>query len=247
VGARLFLSLLALLVTTQAPRAGELTPITGAIFHTAPYGYFDKSGNPAGFAFEIFGAIAKELNRPFQPRVVPFARMLEELKRGRVDIGWLYRSPISEQFAIPVSPIKWNLRNIILPRKGIDLASMHDLENLNIAWPRGAKFGAEFDQNETFNRLEVKDYETAMRLLRGGRTDAVVGSEPALMFIAQKLEMEKGKHLGEPFVINSKQAWIHMSKQTAAKENLEKWKSAVKRIHTSGALTDILNRLKLPK
>lgn len=247
VGTRLLLLLLALLVVTTAPQANELKPITGAVFHSVPYGYFDDAGNPAGFAYELFEAIAKELDRPSRPRVVPFARMLEDLKHGRADIGWFYRSAISEQVAIPVAPIEWDLNNIILPRKDLNLTSIRDLENLNIAWPRGARLGKDFDQNVTFTKQDVRDYETAMRLLKGGRTDAVAGSEPALMFIAHNLEMEKGNHFGDPLVLNTKQAWIHMSKQAAAKENLETWKSAVERIHTSGTLAGILDRLGLSK
>lgn len=97
---------LALLLTTGMAFSGinpekttGKTVVYGGDYDYPPFEYLDKNGNPAGFNIEIIKAIAEEAGWDVYFRTEPWGTILQDFKKGKIDIISMFYSREREAFA----------------------------------------------------------------------------------------------------------------------------------------------------
>lgn len=238
IPATIFLVILTAFIS--GPVNCQAQALKAAIFDIAPWGYLDKDGKIGGIQFELIRAIAKEMGEDIDIQLVPYKRMIENLETGAADFAIFYRSRKSEKSCEPLA--NWGkLDIIVIGRAGTNLRSYQDLKPLEIAVRLGGFFEPHFDTDSTLNKLTVDNYSHGIKLLMAKRADAVIGTRATLYYEFQKQGVALDE-LGEPFVINSKEDWLHFSRKSVHQEKKENLTQAVNKLVKSGTFDQIFSK-----
>jgi polar amino acid transport system substrate-binding protein len=162
------------LARTQMPPTGEChTLIVSADPEFPPFAWYDGS-QLRGAGVEVVTQALTHLHVPFEVRYVgPFARLLEEAKRGNVDIiAELKQTPEREPFiAFSKTPIFANPSAVFVNAESpLSFSSRDDLVSLHGGVTHGTRFGDDFDAflsarlhteeapgiKENFAKLQIK-------------------------------------------------------------------------------------------
>lgn len=206
-----------------------------------PFGFVAEDGQKTGMLYEMGNQIAQESGFSYENRIVPFARLIEDLTTGRADMGIFLHSKENEKSAVKVANI-FTLKNIIIGLKGTAFKSLNDLHGKTVATVRGAIYDEAFTADTAILKYETNNYQQSLRMLVHKRLDAVIGPEIGLMFTA-KMSEYPGESFGEPFVINTKEAWLQFSIKTAEenKDKIEALKAAAEKLLQNGTVSAVMN------
>lgn len=162
---------LALLLSLAFPVAGRELLLVGPPWPP----YLDDTDSHKGFATEIVEAALKASGYDnITVRLQPWRRVMWNARNqaadGLVGIWHTKEREALVAFSQPyfLSPI------VALLPAGTDLAPRHvnDLAGLRIAYREGARFGADFDQADTLNKLPVGTISNVVQMVAKGRVDA---------------------------------------------------------------------------
>ena len=198
-----------------------------------PLGFVTEDGQNTGLLYEISNRIAEETGLSYTNQIVPFARMIAELERGDADFSIFFRSAKNDQISIPVATLL-SLKNIVIGLKGTQFDSLESLHGKLVARVRGAIYDDAFNQDDAIKKFDTIDYAQGITMLMNKRVDACIGPEIGLLFTAKQLGYAR-ENLGEPLVLNTKDAWMQYSKAAADDEKI----AALKAAKAAGALVSL--------
>ncbi len=207
-----------------------------------PFGFVTEDGQKTGMLYEIGNQIARDAGFSYENRIVPFARLIEDLTSGRADMGIFLHSRENEKAAVKVANV-FTLKNIIIGLKGTAFKSLNDLHGKTVATVRGAKYDEAFTADTAILKYETNNYQQSLRMLVHKRTDAVIGPEIGLMFTA-KMSDYPGESFGEPLVLNTKEVWLQFSVKTAEenKDKIDSLKAAAEKLLQNGSISAVMNK-----
>ena len=218
--------------------------LTASVFDIAPWGYKDDQGKITGIEYEIIQAISKEIKEEIKINLVPYNRMIYQLKNGNADFGIFFRSKKSETSAEPL--IKWGeLDIIIISKKGTQIKDYKDIKKLKIAVRLGGLFDKKFDNDKTIFKVSQRDYAESISKLTEGKVDAVIGTAATLFYELKKQKVDINS-LSTPFYLSKKEDWLHFSRLSKNKHKKEKLKNAVTKLIKDGTFNKIFMKY-LPK
>ena len=162
----------------------------------APFAFMNRN-RLVGVDIEMAEAIAEELKRPVQFRIVPFSEILPLVINGAADMGTsgISITPERAQSVLFSNPYEGSVRRILV-REDSDIESLADLENKSIGAEKGTT-NEDFAVNKVFAR-EVRHYDNASEGIIGllkNEIDAYIDDE-------SEADLAAGKYVGRVKMLN---------------------------------------------
>ena len=174
--------------------------IYGADENSPPLRYVDSETNQfMGISVDIIRALSIELGVEIQIKPLAFDKSIESLEQGKSDICDLFPSHERKRKFLLSDPI-YNLRGVIIvPENNKDIKKLSDLKGKKIATPR-KDFSIEFLNNRVkgIEYVFTNNIEEAIKLLKYGEVEAVVGDEPVIVYFLDKLKLKDQMKILDP-------------------------------------------------
>jgi len=246
----LFLSTLSVLflvpaTVTVAIAAESNESIRFAIMALTPYGYYAENGQPRGDHFDIATAILTEGGFQGEVVITPLKRISHRMFIEKTtDCSLFAAVPFVKDNYSLVEPIGIDLRFGFIPRKGVTINDYESLRGLRIGVPLGVHMGGSFDQDKTINKLETKDYETGMLMLKRSRFDAIAGVIGSLQFGGKRVGVD-AIHYGIPWVVHGIPVWVACRPQFLDESMKNRLRNTVAKLRDNGTIKRITERNRL--
>ena len=193
----------------------ENTPLKIGTMKLPPYGWIDNQGVKHGVIYDMNEEIGLRSGLKYENQILPFARMLEKLKTGELDlVSSLAHKPAleaGEQLAI-----QHTVTVIVVTRKGSNIQTINDLKGKHLVYIRSASY----PQLEGIpNRISrVDNYRQSVLLLKKRPVvDGAVFTEPAYYYWVKTLGF-KPNDFGTVIPIEKgKKQWIFVKKNLSVK------------------------------
>lgn len=197
-----------------------------------------------GIVAHIVNAVAERLDMPIDMQLAPFARRLQWMKNGELDLmGGLLKRPERQAYIYYVSPpyVEKN-RKVFYVRKGEEarIQSYADLYGLVIGTKIRSRYFQRFDEDRRLIKEAVGSVEQNFRKLLSGRVDAVIYSNRSG---AIKLaEMGIAEQVGvAPFAYTaSNPVYIGISRRSPLMAHRERIEAVVRRMVESGEMAQLI-------
>jgi len=216
----------------------QAKPLRVGLFALKPWGVAGKNGRPQGVTRDQFEAIAARTGLKFTYHLVPYARMLRELKAGHLDMSIFFSRPPGEGITLGVARVH-DEENVIYAREGLPLKSREDLKGLTLAVPKGVAYSCWFDEDKELSKYFTLGHWQSIAMLKAKRLDAIAGPRSALMYNLKGQGLDPQKLEG-PLVIGRKEAWLQVSKINAHKLPLKQLFDAVESLKKDGRFRENL-------
>jgi polar amino acid transport system substrate-binding protein len=234
--------------------AGVIIPpsdkiIRYAVFPAPPYmiGADDEQAVMRGIDVAIVQEIARQLGREVVFVRCPWARCLELMKSGEVDLlSSAYKKPEREEYMLYFSrPFldKLPIAFYTLKTRPVVIDAYEDIYQLEtVGVLRGASYFQQFDQDAKVKKFEVASQDQLFPMLLAGRLDAIAGYMPTENY---RLKMEGyGDKIELSTYVYEEQAFVYMT--VSKKSPLADIFAQVDRINTrlvaEGFITKIVNQ-----
>ena len=207
-----------------------------------PFAYPNEDSE-RGVVVDIFKLLEKELQVNFKIIYYPYPRVVESMKRGDLDLAIIFKNKSLKPYVTYIGQISKS-KVFVIPRADFKIHSYDDLYALNsIAVLRRANFEPRFDVDTNINKFTVVNYESGFRMLNANRVDAIVGSQSGLEEARYNLEFTS-KAWGEPFVLNKKEWWLHLSNKSAHQALIPDLKKAVEKVYREDLVWELFTKAK---
>lgn len=230
--------------TQTQTRAGS-APVRAAIMQTEPWGFLPrvsdvgKPGEPVGIWLDIAARIEAQAGVSMSKTLKPYARVWQELDLGSADISFLIRSADREGQYAHAGHL-FDFGTVVLADKSHPLPNYEALGGLRIGLMRGIRLSPRFDADSTLNKVEVRDYETMVQMLREGRLDAIAGNSVSLHYLIKQMGLQA--IVGKQWVLQVTPVTVHVSKFYGDRDALKRIEAAVERLKSQGAFEAIIDR-----
>jgi len=191
-----------------------LDKLKAGLFNIVPYAYLHE-GKITGITVDIIKNIEQESDLEIQTTLLPYKRMLNYLKSGQIDFGIFFLSNYSESFSDKLIPL-YSLDTIIVGKKGLEIETYKDIQNLELATPLGVNYNAGLSEDKQLKITYVKDYKNAILMLKRDNIDALIGPRKILSYQLKQLNMNLSD-LGTPYILTTNTAWIQFSHKSKLK------------------------------
>ena len=177
-----------------------------------PYGIL-KDGVASGIYYDLANRLATTAGFEVSNTITPYTRIRRGLKSGRADLAIMFKYPELNEYVVYIAPLP-TLKTVVVGLKGSSLDSIQSLEDKRIAYLRGGKFSELIDSNPKIQKYLTNDFLQGVRMLIGGRVDAIIGPMDPIMAAVAKSSSNKDL-LGVPLVVAERTPWIQISRKGA--------------------------------
>ncbi|MCP2009251.1 ABC-type amino acid transport substrate-binding protein [Duganella sp. HSC-15S17] len=229
---------LALACALAAPSAPALTV---GVIDSAPLAYRDAHGAAAGLHVDILTELAARTGIPIDIHIEPKARLLAELKVGKLDGAIFFASPQVELVALDAG-VTDEARLVALGRRGTHLESYDDLLRAGtILHMADTTLGATLDADRRIRKHQVNTYEQMARMFVQQRADVIAGN---MMVLLYQLRKTGGEQLVEPSAILFRKVDNHLfiSKKSPHQDQTALLAQALQEMARSGAIDKFIGR-----
>lgn len=163
--------------------------IYGSDQYAPPLRYQDKETlQYKGIMVDYINALSIELGKEIQVKPLVWEEALEKLAKGETHIADMYPSEERGEHYLFTKPI-YNQRGIILiPVENNKIKHYHHLAHKTVAAQKGDYVnGFLLDKVDHIEFHHVPNYNEGIKLLKQGKVDAVVGDEPVISFMVDKM------------------------------------------------------------
>lgn len=161
--------------------------IYGADKNAPPLRYVDTDNQYKGIFIDYLNSLSIESGLQIEVRPLVWDKALAELKNENTDICDMFPSTGRSKNYLFSNPI-YKLRGVIVTNEGNkDIANIGDLKDKTIAVQLGDYTNEFLEDNVTNAKyIYVADINEALKLLKNGEADAVVGDEPVCSYFIQE-------------------------------------------------------------
>ncbi|MCP4346214.1 MAG: transporter substrate-binding domain-containing protein [Desulfobacterales bacterium] len=224
-------------LTVSVSVAEQLRIVT---IQMAPFGFFTKDKKSTGMLYDIGGRIAKEAGFSYKNKIVPFARMIKNLKDGDADYGIFFVSEANSKVAKKVARVI-PLENIIIGLKGTEIKSLKDLHGKKVARVRNAKYDETFASDSEILKYDTNNYQDSIKILLRKRVYAMIGPRTGLFFAAKKMGHSEDS-FGIPLILNTKDTWLQYSRKTSDDKKIAALKTATEKLLKDDTIQSLVDK-----
>jgi len=205
-----------------------------------PFGFISKSGKTSGVLFDILNQIIIKSGLETSHDLIPAKRLgvVLSYKKGGCSLLADVKSVV-DNFDL-VEPIGYQFQSGILPKSGVMLDNYASLKGKVLAVPLGISFHERFDKDSELSKVRPPKFLNAIRMLKRGRVDGILGSIPTLMHIAFAEGMFHDD-LGVPLILAKNDVYLVCSK-VIDKKARSKLRQAVIELKLSGVIHTTLEK-----
>lgn len=223
-----------------APRAAARPPLKVSAMSVLPLGMLDAGGRPTGMYADIGAELVRDAGFAAEVAVVPLPRAIAQLAAGQADLLIAFETgPIAEA-AIPLYYVT-DVDVIVTGLRGSSFNGLSDLRGKTLGQQRGADYDPRVTNDASIRKYEVTDTPQLLRMLLAGRVDAVIANRNTLLYYLKSVGMDRGQ-LGNFMLVKRRQSWLWYSRKTYDEATALRLKTALQRMHASGALDAIYHR-----
>jgi ABC-type amino acid transport substrate-binding protein len=221
------------LVVRLSHPAAAAEPLSFGVLAAPPYGLEHADKTVSGSNHDIGELIAAKVGLTFDYRLEPLARLLNDIKVGKLDLMIMIPSEeIKQQFGVAeIMPSN----TVVLTQAGSAIAQFADLKGKTVAVLRGANYDQRFASDDDIKKYEVDSYAIGLRMTKGGRVDGMIGPDFGLYYQIL-LEGMKRAEFGTPLTLNTRTLCL-LGSNSITPELAAKLKVAVEELRSSGAIT----------
>lgn len=202
----------------------------------APYG-IDAKGELSGIYYDLVSNLLTKAGLESEHHIFPYGRIIHELKLGKTDLTIMFKYKELADYVDYIYPLP-TLKNVVIGRKGSDYHSVQQLEKLNIAYLRGAKFSDDIDNNPEIIKQPVSDFYQGLLMLKKGRVDAIIGPMAPIISAAKQAHLGKD-FFGKPLIVSERTPWLQLSKKSHDKVSPQQLKAIFSQMMAQGELETI--------
>ncbi len=200
-----------------------------------------------GPVIHLVEQIFSELNIPVKTKILPWARAIENMKSGELDLipVIFYTKKRSEFMEFTVSYAEVPTAVFVPKGKTFTFSRLEDLKGLHGIMMRGDSISPKFESIESeLNLVKVTDYEQILNMLGNSRVDYAVAAQFGLLIHAKKLGYT---HMIEvlPNPISSHNLYFAFSKKSKFLKYLPIVNAKLKEFKEKGdikkMITDVIN------
>ena len=232
----------ALACALAGPAALAQAPaLTVGVIDSAPLAYRDAHGAAAGLHIDILAELAARSGIPIAVHIEPKARLLAELKVGKLDGAILFASPQVDLVAVDAG-VTDEARLVALGRTGTHLESYADLLRAGtILHMADTALGATLDADPRIRKHQVNTYEQMARMFAQQRADVIAGN---MMVLLYQLRKTGGEQQVDPSAILFRKVDNHLfiSKQSPHQDQTALLAKALQEMARSGAIDKFIAR-----
>lgn len=228
--------LLGMLLAASPGLAGNVEALSIATIQLPPFG-FVTNGIETGLSYEIGNAIALEAGYVPDNSLVPFARALEGVTEGTVDMVIMFPNPTLTENAINIGLVL-PVENVVMGRADTRLRSFADLRGKMVALVRGARYDDRISTRNGVTVYPVDNYAQCLELLVSKRVDCVVGPKMGLLYSARRQGIPLHA-LGKPMLLSVGQGSVFLSADSATAERRERIAEAIRTLMLRGVIQQI--------
>jgi ABC-type amino acid transport substrate-binding protein len=219
------------LVLARPGAVAASEPLSFGILNVAPYGIARSDASVSGSNHDIAEVIASKVGLTFEYRLEPLARLISDLKAGKLDLLIMVANDELKSYALAeVMPNN----NVVLPGPGGSFPQYDALKGKTIARLRGGTYDERFAGDDSIQKYDVDSYVLGLRMTKAGRVDGMVGPDFGLYYQV-KSDGLKRDQFGAPLILNSRMLVLHASR-TIAPELAAKLKMAVDELRRNGTI-----------
>jgi len=202
----------------------------------APYG-IESKGELSGIYYDLANTLLAKAKLESEHHIFPYGRIMHELKIGKTDLTIMFKYKELADYVDYIYPLP-TLKNVVIGRKGSNYHSVKQLENLSIAYLRGAKFSDDIDNNSKIIKQTVSDFHQGLLMLKKGRVDAIIGPMAPIISAAKQLDLSRG-FFGDPLIVSERTPWLQLSKKSNHKVSARQLKTIFSQMMTQDELVKI--------
>jgi polar amino acid transport system substrate-binding protein len=212
--------------------AAAAEPLSFGVLSAPPYGIERADKTVSGSNHDIGELIAAKVGLTFNYRLEPLARLLSDMKAGKLDLMIMIpNDETKHQFGVAeIMPSN----TIVLPKLGSPLAEYADLKGKTIASLRGGNYDQRFSTDADIKKYEVDSYVLGLRMTKGGRLDGMIGPDFGLYYQIM-LDGMKRSEFGPSLVLNTR-TLVLLASESIKPDLKATLKAAVEELRSSGAI-----------
>tara|TARA_R110000764_G_scaffold29279_3_gene68745 strand:- start:313 stop:1068 length:756 start_codon:yes stop_codon:yes gene_type:complete len=204
--------LLAIAMTHNLSFAGDQR-LSFSVPPFSPFNGFDEQSQCKGIGVLAIEKVTNTLNTPLKLAAFPYARILNSLKNGELDLALLFKNNTVTEDVEYIGPLSLE-KIFILTQPDTTIKQYKDLYQLTrIAVIRSAQFNKKFDQDKRLNKISVNSYNQAIRLLKLNRINAVIGSKVGLEYALYQEKVDEDI-MANAFYLGTKELGLHLAKKS---------------------------------
>jgi len=177
-----------LLCTVFSVNASE-KPLKIGTLAVAPYG-INTEGDLSGIYYDLANLIVSNAGYSSNNKVTPYARIVKDIKLGKIDLTIIFKIPALEDYVDYVVALP-SKKVVVMGLQGASFKDISDLSGKKIVHIRGAKFNEQIDHDKSIQKYQVSDYTRGVKMLIAGRADAIIGALSTIERVALNIEKKE--------------------------------------------------------
>ncbi|MCH4886377.1 amino acid ABC transporter substrate-binding protein [Acidaminobacter sp. JC074] len=222
----------------------------GILGETKPYAYYEND-QLIGFGVEYTAEALDRIGVNYEFVDIPFARMLQELEKGSLDIATdlYFKEERSEYGYYPKLPYA-AYPTVLFKKSSMEIdysGRVEDLKPYKIGYIRDYYIGLlePYKDDETFNFIIADTPEKNMENLKNGRVDLIVDIESTGKNISMEMGLQDSVEALMP-PVHYDYSYNVFSKAKNLQPLLDKYEMAVRSMHHDGTVEKLAKKYGLP-
>jgi polar amino acid transport system substrate-binding protein len=182
-----------------------------------PWGYIDREGKPGGIHVDMLQGLAAKNGALGVIRVVPYVRLIREIKQGSADIAVMFDSAESRDVAhllAAIDPVKV----LMVTRSKLTWSEFLESGQLKIGRLRQSRYGMSQSSLKDSDFVDINTVNQGVAMLLKGRLDGMLCTAPALSIAFENLDVDTLGSL-QAFYVSEIRSGIFLSKQSRLNKN----------------------------
>ena len=186
-----------------------------------PFGFEKKvqgKNTPIGVEVEVFGLICKELNLTCKLEILPWKRMINQIKRGQIDCMFAaFKTKKREDF-MSYTSVPFHVSNLTFfiesSNNSFKFTNLNSLKGKNICLVRGFTTTPDFDKSVKrgdFEIISLNEFDQCFKMVSKGKVDATLVNQEVGFTIMKKLNIKNVRPYKNPLF--SKPAYLTFTKK----------------------------------
>lgn len=210
------------------------------ILRSYPFAYIDRNNEKVGTYWEYVDEIAKKSGLNISKKIVPKARVINNLKSGQSDAAILFKSDSLNEHVEYITHVR-TIPIIVATQKGTVIEHYDDLKRLStLGVFRSGSINTRFDHDKEINKDFISSYPNMVKMLGAKRLDAITGNGVVIAALINQLCLQDDIVIS-PLVMGNREQWLVISKQSAHLDQSKDLKRAVQLLKQEGTLDKIFD------
>jgi len=219
--------------------ASDTTIANFSTSNIKPWGYINAEGHKDGLLVKLALALENETGISINNHLHPYPRVIHEIKNGTTDFAVMFNSPQAREIGISVGWVVDTKILLIGLKNSAAVSSLKDVKGKHIGYLRGSKYGAVFDNNNSFTKVPLDSMQQGIKMLLKKRIHGVVGAERTFYYRLNQLGI-LAKEVQPLLTISQASGDLYFSKASKNKHLIEPFKAALKKLQLKGRLNGFL-------